>query len=146
MFATKSGFEAPKFMGIVDPARSYWQVVELSTFVPWFLLTYRMSIGDGDSLLQTVAVACEQTLTTVIEELGSAPICGLCLVRPTASNQNWTVQHVQVLWLPAPSEQQRSGPMLFSFNGDPLVYDSHYEVVDTHCQGRRKLLSLGASV
>ena len=153
MFVTTPQFEDPtaqfedptaQFLGATD--RLYWRAVMLTTPSPWYLLTYDLRRRDGVLTRNSMAIAWKPTLVSTIDRLGPDAIRGLCSIRLAESAQTWTMRSVQTLWLPASAEQETTGPFLFSFVADPLVYNSHYAVVPQDGEGRRLLMSLDASV
>lgn len=146
MFATKAGFEDPTAQFLGDPGHKYWQVVELTTCQPWYLLTYKVATTDGSSMQQTIAIAWESTLASVIAGLAVDAVQGLFVMRLADSGQpNWTMREVHTLWAPAESEEQDTGPLLFSFKGDLRVYNSHFDVIETFVDGRLRTHSFVTS-
>lgn len=146
MFVTHPEFGEPAAQLLGDPNHTYWHAVVLTGDSPWYLLTYDSATSDGGSMRNSIAISWEATLGSAVDSLGPDAIRGLCSIRTAGSAQTWTMRQVQTLWLPASSEEATTGPVLFSFVGDPLVYSSHYVVVPQDCRGRVLLLSLDASV
>ena len=146
MFATTPQFRDASLQLLGEPGHSYWRAVSLTSASPWYLLTYDTPTGDGGLMRDSIAFAWESTLLSTIDSLGSDAVRGLCSIRIAESGQTWTMRHVQTLWLPARSEEATTGPALFSFSGDPLVYSSHDVAVSEDGEGRQLLLSLDTSV
>lgn len=137
MFSTKSGFEDVTAKLLGDPGHQYWHVVELTTCQPWYLLTYKVASSEGTSMHQTIAIAWESTLGSVIAGLAVDAVQALRVLRIAESGQaNWTMQEVETLWAPAVSEAPYTGPLLFSFKNDPRLYDSHFDIVAAPVDGR----------
>lgn len=145
MFATTPQFRDASVQPLGEPGHLYWRAVKLTSGYPWYLLTYDTPTGDGGLMRDSIAIAWETTLVSTINSLGPAAIRGLCSIRMAESAQTWTMRSVQTLWLPASTEEETTGPVLFSFTGDPLVYSSHYVAVPQDGEGRELLLSLDAS-
>ena len=146
MFATKPGFEDPTAQLLGDPGHEYWQLVELTTCQPWYLLTYKVATTDGSSIHQTMAIAWESTLATVIAGLPADAAQGLFVIRQAESGQtNWTMREVHTLWTPAESEEQDTGPLLFSFRDDSQIYNSYFDVIETFVDGRVRTHSFASS-
>ena len=145
MFSTKPGFEDTTAKLLGDPGHQYWQVVELTTCQPWYLLNYRVATTDGTWAVQTAAIAWESTLVSVIAGLPVDAVQALRVMRISDSGQaNWTMQEVETLWAPAVSEAPYTGPLLFSFADDPRLYDSHFDVVAASVDGRLRTHSFAA--
>ena len=146
MFATKAGFEDSTAQLLGDPGHEYWQVVELTTCQPWYLLTYKVATTDESSMHQTMAIAWESTLASVIAGLPVDAAQGLFVMRQAESGQpNWTMREVHTLWTPAESEEQDTGPLLFSFKHDLHIYSSHFDVIETSVEGRLRTHSFATS-
>lgn len=143
MFATTPSFEDVHSRLFGDPNRVYWRAFELTTFAPWYLLTYQVSTLNGEVFLQTVAIAWETTLRGEIEVLGANVIRGLHAIRPAPSaGASWTMQEVRSVLVPAEDEALSTGPLLFAFKDDPLTtYDSHFDLAAKVNHGRSVLLS-----
>lgn len=137
MFATRAGFKDSTAQLLGNPGCEYWQLVELTTGQPWYLLTYKVATTDGSSMHQTIAIAWESTLASVIAGLPVDAAQGLFVMRRADSGQpNWTMREVHTLWAPAESEEQHTGPLLFLFRGDKRIYSSHFDVIETLVDGR----------
>ena len=143
MFATTPSFEDVPARMFGDPGRVYWRAFELTTFAPWYLLTYRVSTVNGERFLQTVAIAWESTLREEIEILGADVIRSLHAVRLVPSGEaNWVMRKVRTVFVPADDEAPATGPVLFVFEDDPLTtYDAHFEVAMKTNHRRSVLLS-----
>ena len=142
MFATTPSFEDVDAQIFGDTDRLYWRAFELTTFAPWYLLTYQVSESNGDVFLQTVAIAWDATLRAEVELLGAGVIRGLHSVQLAPSGgASWTMREVRSVLTPAEDEAATTGPLLFLFKDDPLTYDSHFDVVSKVNRGRSVLLS-----
>ena len=146
MFATRAGFKESSAQLFGNPGYEYWQLVELTTCQPWYLLTYKVATTDGGSMHQTIAIAWESTLASVIAGLPVDAAQGLFVMRRADSGQpNWTMREVHTLWAPAESEEQHTGPLLFSFRDDSRIYNSYFDVIETFVDGRVRTHSFAAS-
>lgn len=146
MFSTRSGFEDVTAKLLGDPGHQYWHVVGLTTGQPWYLLTYKVAFFDGTSMRQTIAIAWESTLVSVIAGLAVDAVQALHVMRIAESGRaNWTMQEVETLWAPAVSEAPYTGPLLFSFKDDPGLYDSHFDIVAASVDGRLRTHSFASS-
>lgn len=146
VFSTKPGFEDVTAKLLGDHGHQYWHVVELTTRQPWYLLNYKVAFADGTSMHQTLAIAWESTLASVIAGLEVDAVQALRVLRIAESGQaNWTMQEVETLWAPAVSEASYTGPLLFSFKDDPRLYDSHFDIVAASVDGRLRTHSFASS-
>lgn len=146
MFVTKPGFEDPTAQFLGDPGSTYWRVVELTTSQAWYLLTYNVISTEGGFMRQTIAIAWESTLSDVIASLTPHSLHGLFVIRVADTpHANWTLREVETLWAPAASEEGETGPLLFSFKGDPRIYNSFFDVIDVSVAGRRRSHSFAPS-
>ncbi|MBA3597986.1 MAG: hypothetical protein H0W40_11520 [Methylibium sp.] len=143
LFATTPRFEDGLSRRFGDPDRAYWRAFELTTFAPWYLLTYQVSTLNGEVFLQTVAIAWETTLRGEIEILGANVIRGLHSVRLLPSGEaNWSMRKVRTVLTPTDDEASTMGPVLFVFEDEPLTtYDSHFDVAARVNHDRNVLVS-----
>jgi hypothetical protein len=141
LFATTPSFEDFPARLFGDPGRAYWTAFELTTYEPWYLLTYQVSALNEGVSLQTLAIAWESTLREQIEILGANVIRGLHAVRVLPSGEaNWNMRKVRTVFAPADDEDSATGPVMFVFEDDPLTtYDANFEVA-TKTNDRRSVL------
>ena len=143
MFATTPSCEDFPARLFGDPGRAYWTAFELTTYEPWYLLTYQVSALNEGVSLQTLAIAWESTLREQIEILGANVIRGLHAVRVLPSGgANWSMRKVRTVFTPADDEDSATGLVMFVFEDDPLTtYDAHFEVATKTNHRRSVLLS-----
>ena len=87
-----------------------------------FLFTYDVE-RDGHRLTQTTAISCELTLVDVVKSVPDASRRAICrIVKERAGvGRYWQAQDIDVLWLPAKSEQGSAGGILFQLRGESCV-------------------------
>ena len=137
MFVTNPTFEDVLPRNLGEPGHRYWLAVLLSSETPWFLVTFRQEVA-GLELLQTVAVAWETTLVTVVQTLTRGKVISVSRVSPTRKS-TWVMGRVAELWLPAKTEADQTGPLLYRMAEESSLRDAFQNAVEREDSGRRLL-------
>lgn len=139
MFVTRPQFEQwiPKALGEED---RYWKALALSLEAPWFLVTTRFD-DDGDSFIQSYAIAWESTLIEVVQNPASNPIVSVQCISPSHSQSGeWSMKAISELWFPSEDEVVQTGPLLLRFRGEEGLRDCFQQQVLGE-DARRQLLA-----
>jgi hypothetical protein len=141
MFISTTAFQQQMPAALAPNGESYWQAFSLSLRTPWYLLTYRHQ-EDECEFINTAVIAWERTLLRMIEEIGVPAVVAISCIAPSFEDgAPWVMKQARELLLPAESERRESGPLLFVFEGEAGIFDSHQERVAAHKSGRTVLLN-----
>ena len=133
MFVSIPAFEQHVPQGLAPADHKHWLAVMLSNQAPWFLLTH--AIGN---LTQTVAVAWESTLLSLVEMVGSQSVLSVRLMIPDASGAgSWAMKEVIEVWSPSDDERPMTGPALLRLAGDDVLRDSFLTELSSESSGRQ---------
>jgi hypothetical protein len=140
MFITTTAFQQPMPAALAPNGESYWQAFSLSLRTPWYLLTYRHE-EDECEFISTEVIAWEKTLLRMIEEIGVPAVMAIdCITPSLEGGAPWVMKQARELLLPAEIERRETGPLLFVFEGEAGIFDSHQERVVARKNGRTVLL------
>lgn len=117
MFVTSPAFAQWMPPAIAAPNTHFWRAVQLSTSMPWFLVTLTLQ-DDGESSTETFAVAWEKTLIEMIKSASEMTIHSIqMLVRPDDGRLTWCSRDVEEIWIPSELECSNTGPLVLRFAG-----------------------------
>lgn len=118
MFITSAGFEQWMPEGLWEKGTKFWQVVQLSTAMPWYLL--HLSVHDGrESCVESFAVAWETALLALLKASPMPDVHALQMfVRARDGSASWTSREISEVWTPAADEHVDTGPLLFRFGDE----------------------------
>jgi hypothetical protein len=145
MFVTTSTFKRSPPQSLTTPAR-YWAGVILAEEMPWFVLTYRL-FESSEAPLQTVLVACVETLVQVIERLDLGSVTSLrWVVHANDEDRRWVMKDVAELWLPSKAEQLLTGPLLWRLAGESGLRGASGAVPASGVAGRRMVVVVNSGM
>lgn len=123
-----------------EPGGKYWAAFKLTTESPWFLVTLATA-GDEGLQSQTVCISWESTLLSLLESVRPESVMSIRRMELKSNRPGaWTMRDVVEVWLPAASEQEQAGILLFKFAGDDGMWSSHLEPIEEHRAGRELIV------
>ena len=139
MFITASGSASCLHPSNVTRQQHHWGVATRALEAPWYLLVYDVTCHRRRRVSQTSLVAWDETLVDMLARIPAADVTGIGrLDRRHGSGPCWSLQWIEALWQPAPSEARDLGPLLLKLGDDPQVRDALLRPVGD-MQGRRLL-------
>lgn len=138
MFITTKPFEQLMPSGLAAPEERFWHIMTLSLSTPWFLFDYLVE-EDGVRMVQTTAIAWEQTLSEILRAVPASAHVGICVIaRKGAPSKGWSARAVTGIWAACSDEAPKTGPLVFQFCGEQVIRDSSLRPVAVH--GEREVL------
>lgn len=127
MFVTDPSFEhyVPPGLGAPPNAR-HWVAATLSLGTPWYLLTW----GTSRYGSQTVLVAWETVLISLIEQIRAKQFKSLRVLFVDPATRGWSMRPVHEVWLPAEDESDGKLLLMRLAGRDRLVDSYMHEVAD----------------
>ena len=139
MFITANGSTPFLHPSNVTRQQHHWTVATRALEAPWYLLVYDVTCHRRRRVSQTSLVAWDETLVDMLARIPAADVTGIGrLDRRHGSGPCWSLQWIEALWQPAPSEARDLGPLLLKLGDDPQVRDALLRPVGD-MQGRRLL-------
>lgn len=125
MFVTTTPFEQPMPSDLAAPEERFWHTVTLSLATPWFLFDYVVE-DDEVRLVQTTAIAWEQTLVEILRAVPTSAHVGISMIsRTEVPFAGWSARAIARIWVACPDEAAKTGPLVLQFCGEDAPRDRH---------------------
>jgi hypothetical protein len=129
VFVSMPPFEQYMPSHLVVARHQFWRAVTLSLETPWYLFAYE-SEREGHKVPQTTLVAWESTLLELLASVPEADRKGVARVEMARGQiQRWAFSWIRRIWVPMSDELEETGVLLFQFEGETQVRDTHLQPV-----------------
>lgn len=124
MFITSNGSASFRHPSIAPHKQKHWAVVTCALEGPWYLVVYEVTCSKGRRVSQTSLVGCDEALVNMLGEIAVTDVKGIGrLDRHHGPGPSWSLKWIDALWKPSLAEARKVGPLLLSFDAEPLVRD-----------------------
>lgn len=143
MFITANGSASLRHPSIAPHKQKHWAVVTCALEGPWYLVVCEVTCRKGRRVSQTSLVGCDEALVEMLGEIAVDDVRGIGrLDRCHGPRPGWGIKWIDALWVPAPDEVRKVGPLLLRFEAEPMVRDALLRLVG-EVPGRRLLYAAG---
>lgn len=139
MFVTFPEFQQPVPEGLKIQGLQHWAATVLSTQMPWYLTTYKLS-SNRRHHLQTATISSEYFLRHWIKSVGRESVQSVNFVACAAGTDEWSMRRVEAMWTPAAGESGDTGPLVFRLSGESALWCSNDRPVTPGRRARRLLI------
>ena len=123
MFLSRPQYAFPRPAGLEEPGARCWRMVELTTHVPWFLLSVEIHAPDEPdfTFVRTLCIAWDRDLADVICSLEAKRVKGIVCIMPgwQSPNGHWSSREVQEVW----TCSSQAGASVFLRDAAGLTFD-----------------------
>jgi len=117
MFVTSPGFEHKAPFGLLQAGKQLWRAVELSTGLPWFIVTVAGIDGNAD-FCSDVLLSWGEDLATLVAANPDGAVRAIQYVEPPfpRARGNWRLRHVLRVWREIDDGDGQPGELVFEDN------------------------------